>query len=159
MHHKNYSQFIAQLAVLRKHFLGGLNLKLSLGFKPPLRTANQVCLPLRPKYTSLCMHTRGIAYSALTQIWSSELYAHTVHAHPDFCNREYFVDAGRTCALNSLAVISLSARWNLVTASLSAVLTGLLWFFFPCNSSHCNLHNCSLRASLGQERYCNVASV
>ncbi len=29
--------------------------------------------------------------------------------------------------------------------------------FFPCPSSRCNLHNCSLRPPLGQERYCNLA--
>ncbi len=29
--------------------------------------------------------------------------------------------------------------------------------FLPCPSSHCSLHNCSLRPPLGQEKYCNLA--
>ncbi len=49
-----------------------------------------------------------------------------------------------------------SLQQYLVTASLSAVITGLLWVFLPCPSSHCNLHSCSLRAPLGQEMCCNL---
>ncbi len=29
--------------------------------------------------------------------------------------------------------------------------------FLPCRLSHCSLHNCSLWAPLGRERYCNLA--
>ncbi len=35
----------------------------------------------------------------VTQIASSEQYARTVRAPPDFCNRAYFVRSGRTCEL------------------------------------------------------------
>ncbi len=42
----------------------------------------------------------------VTQISSSEQYVRTARTPPDF----YFACAGRTCALNSLAVISLSFR-------------------------------------------------
>ncbi len=50
---------------------------------------------LRPKYTSLCTRMRGTAYSA---------------RDANFIIR--IVCAGCTCTLNSLAVISLSARWT-----------------------------------------------
>ncbi len=35
----------------------------------------------------------------MMQILSSEKYAHTIHALPDFCNHAYFVHADHTCTL------------------------------------------------------------
>ncbi len=60
-----------------------------------------------------------------------------------------------TVTMEAFFISSSSSNNKQSNTSFSSIVVALL-LLLPCPSSHCYFHNCSLRAPLGQERYCNL---